>query len=221
LDDKGNKLAETTTAKDGTFAFKNLAATKNYMLSMDVDDPSISSFEKIYIADKKGKIVKELRRKNNFKYTLLAADKKNLTEMYVDDPWLEVLDLKNKTEKKDSITIVENVYYASGDWKFDAVAQKVLDKVVKIMQDNPNLIIELSSHTDSRADDNFNMNLSKKRAKTAVEYIRAHGVNKTRIIAIGHGETKLINNCGNGVDCTDEQHAQNRRTEFKIHQKEK
>jgi outer membrane protein OmpA-like peptidoglycan-associated protein/tetratricopeptide (TPR) repeat protein len=219
FDDKGNKIAETVTGKDGSFTFKNLAATKNYLISMDADDPGIAGIDKILIADKKGRVIKELKRKNNFKYQLLSSDKQVLTEMYVDDPWLEVLELQHQAENKDSLTIVESVYYASGDWKFDASGQKVLDKVIKIMKDNPNITIELSSHTDSKADDVFNLKLSEKRARSAVDYIIKNGINKKRITAVGLGEKKLINECGNGVECPDEKHAQNRRTEFKILQK--
>jgi outer membrane protein OmpA-like peptidoglycan-associated protein/tetratricopeptide (TPR) repeat protein len=221
LDEKGNKIAETSTGKDGAFVFKNLSSTKNYMISFDTDDPSLSSFDKVYVADKKGKIIKELKRLNQFKYKILAADKTQLGELFIDDPWLEVLELKNQTQKKEDITIVENVYYARGDWHFDASGQKIMDKVIKIMKDNPNLVIELSAHTDSKADDDFNLKLSEKRAKGAVEYIIKGGVNKSRVTAKGYGETKLINNCGNGVECPEEQHAQNRRTEFKIADKKK
>ncbi len=134
----------------------------------------------------------------------------------MDDPWLEVIQLKNSTEKSDIITIVENVYYSTGDWKFDSNGKRVMDKVIKIMKDNPALVLELSSHTDSRADDSFNLKLSEKRAKFAVNYIISGGISKKRLTAVGFGEKKLMNNCGNGVECPDDQHAQNRRTEFKI-----
>lgn len=61
----------------------------------------------------KGKIIKELNRKHNFLYSLLKSDENNLSEIYIDDPWLEVIALKEKNEKKYlPITIVELVYYA-------------------------------------------------------------------------------------------------------------
>lgn len=86
------------------------------------------------------------------------------------------------------------------------------------MIDNPKLIVELSSHTDSRGDDNFNLTLSK-RAKTAVDYCLSHGIESIRIFSNGFGETQLLNKCANGVNCSDEEHTENRRTEFNIHQK--
>ncbi len=95
-----------------------------------------------------------------------------------------------------------------------------LDKIVKVMQENPNMVVELGSHTDCRSSAAFNLNLSDKRAKTSAEYIISKGINKTRIYGKGYGETKLVNNCGceGNVksDCDEERHQQNRRTEFII-----
>jgi len=112
--------------------------------------------------------------------------------------------------------VLENIYYDldKSDIRPDAAAG--LDKLVSIMKDNPGITIELSSHTDSRADDKYNMNLSQKRAESAVAYIIAKGVAKERITAKGYGESQLINRCKNKVKCTEEEHQQNRRTEFKV-----
>jgi outer membrane protein OmpA-like peptidoglycan-associated protein len=76
--------------------------------------------------------------------------------------------------------------------------------------------VELGSHTDARGSDSYNMILSKKRSDSAVKYIIDHGIVKDRIIAKGYGETQLVNHCKNGVECPDDVHRKNRRTEFKI-----
>jgi peptidoglycan-associated lipoprotein len=112
--------------------------------------------------------------------------------------------------------VLENIYYDldKSDIRPDAAAG--LDKLVSIMKDNPGISIELSSHTDSRADDKYNLKLSQRRAESAVGYIIAHGIAKERIVAKGYGESQLINRCKNGVQCTEEEHQQNRRTEFKV-----
>src|SRR4030095_5394673 len=99
---------------------------------------------------------------------------------------------------------------------FDAAGQKVMDKVITVLQSNSKLSIELSSHTDSRASDEFNLSLSKKRAQFAVDYIVSKGIDKKRMKAVGFGETKLLNKCANNIDCSDDDHKMNRRTEFKI-----
>jgi peptidoglycan-associated lipoprotein len=76
--------------------------------------------------------------------------------------------------------------------------------------------IELSSHTDSRGKDDYNEDLSQRRAESAKRWIIAKGIKEDRIIAKGYSEKQLQNGCSNGVECTEEQHQLNRRTEFKI-----
>jgi outer membrane protein OmpA-like peptidoglycan-associated protein len=171
---------------------------------------------RIYIADSKGRIYKVLDKNGTgrFSFKVLDADKAAMGEFVVDDPWLQVLEMKNKA--KAELTIIENIYYASGDFKLDAAGIKILDKVASILSSNPKLIIELSSHTDSKSSDQFNLGLSKKRAQFAVDYMVAKGINKNRLKAVGYGETRLLNKCVNGVECSDEEHKINRRTEFKI-----
>jgi len=91
-----------------------------------------------------------------------------------------------------------------------------LKKVLDIMNKYPKLVVELNSHTDSRAPDLYNMKLSDKRAKASIKWIVDHGIDSSRISGKGYGETKLINKCSNGVKCTEEEHELNRRTEFII-----
>jgi len=111
---------------------------------------------------------------------------------------------------------LENIYYDYNKWDIRPDAAIELDKLVKIMIDNPAIKIELSSHTDSRGGDNYNMKLSQKRAQSAVDYIISKGVSKDRITAKGYGESKPLNRCTNGVKCTEEEWQFNRRTEFKV-----
>jgi outer membrane protein OmpA-like peptidoglycan-associated protein len=216
-DDKGVPLDTVLTDAAGKFEFRKLEAGKNYLVTVDENDARLNGMDKVFIADLKGRIVKELVRNKlkGFSFSVLESEKTNLTQVYVDDPWLEVLELKDK-KSKEQITIVENVYYGLNEFKFDDAGQRVMDKVVQIMKANPGLDIEISSHTDSRAADKFNLALSQKRAKYAVDYIVSKGVEAKRLKALGYGETRLINKCGNNVTCTEEEHAQNRRTEFKI-----
>ncbi|REK33726.1 MAG: flagellar motor protein MotB [Bacteroidetes bacterium] len=112
--------------------------------------------------------------------------------------------------------VLENIYYDLDKYDIRPDAAVGLDKLVAIMQDNPEISIELSSHTDSRADDRYNMILSQRRAESAVNYIVSRGIDASRITAKGYGETMLVNECANKVNCTEEQHQANRRTEFKV-----
>ena len=114
------------------------------------------------------------------------------------------------------IIALEGIYYDLNKTNIRKDAAKVLDYVVQVMTENPQMIIELGSHTDSRDTDERNMKLSEGRAAAAAEYIVSKGIEATRISGKGYGETQLKNGCGDGVKCTEAQHQENRRTEIKI-----
>ncbi len=112
--------------------------------------------------------------------------------------------------------VLENIFYDYDKWDILPASEIELNKLIAVMNDNPSWKVELGSHTDARGSDSYNEILSQKRSDSAVAYIIRNGISKDRIIAKGYGETQLINHCKNGVECTDEEHRQNRRTEFKI-----
>lgn len=90
-----------------------------------------------------------------------------------------------------------------------------LEKVISVMKQYPDMIIDARSHTDSRGVDSYNLSLSDKRAKSTVEYIiNVGGIDKSRISGAGYGETQLVNDCGNESNCSEEDHQLNRRSEF-------
>ena len=110
---------------------------------------------------------------------------------------------------------LDNIHYDFDKWNIRTDAQPILDKVVAVLNENP-ITVELSSHTDSRGSDEYNMTLSVNRAQAAVDYIVSRGISRSRVVAKGYGETKLLNNCGNNVVCSEEDHQINRRTELKV-----
>lgn len=84
------------------------------------------------------------------------------------------------------------------------------------MEDESNLIIKVTAHTDSRGTEKYNQWLSERRAERTVEYIISKGISEGRISHEAFGETQLVNDCEDGVRCTEEQHSKNRRSEFVI-----
>lgn len=111
---------------------------------------------------------------------------------------------------------LDNIYYDYDDDKILPSAEGDLNLVLDLMKQYPDLVIEFSSHTDSRGDDDYNMKLSQRRANSARDWLVKKNVSASRIQAVGYGETKILNKCTNGVECTDEEHRFNRRTEFRI-----
>jgi len=111
---------------------------------------------------------------------------------------------------------LNQIYYDFDDDKILPDAEKDLSYLIELMNQYPDMIIELSSHTDAQGNDDYNDRLSLRRAQSAKNWITSRGVSSSRIEAVGYGEQQIINHCINGMDCTDDEHRVNRRTEFKI-----
>ena len=109
------------------------------------------------------------------------------------------------------------IYYNLGSAALTSSSKSVINnKLLAYMKANPNQTIEIASHTDSRGDDASNMDLSQRRAQSVVDYLISKGINSSRLMSKGYGETNLTNNCSNGQSCTEAQHRKNRRTEFRV-----
>ena len=112
---------------------------------------------------------------------------------------------------------IENIYYEYDNSDITDAAAFELDKLINVLRINPALVVELGSHTDSRGDDDYNFKLSSARAQSAMTYIIQNGdIERHRIRYQGYGETQIKNKCKNGVSCSDQAHAENRRTELKV-----
>ncbi|MEQ8217705.1 MAG: OmpA family protein [Arenibacter sp.] len=112
---------------------------------------------------------------------------------------------------------VNPIFFNLNRFNITYKAAAELDKIVSFMNDFPNVKIKIEAHTDSRASDAFNMELSNNRAKSTQDYLVYMGIDASRIeSAIGYGESRLINNCANGVPCSNEDHLANRRCDFII-----
>ncbi|OBX25391.1 outer membrane protein OmpA-like peptidoglycan-associated protein [Gelidibacter algens] len=102
--------------------------------------------------------------------------------------------------------------FDKSDIRQDAAVE--LEKVLAVLNQYPNLKLEIRSHTDSRGNDVYNMALSQRRATSTLDYLVENGITEARLKANGMGETNLINTCSNGVSCSEADHQKNRRSEF-------
>lgn len=113
--------------------------------------------------------------------------------------------------------IVLPINYEVGSAELTRSSLKVIDdNLLEMLNEKPNSIVEIGSHTDARGTSGANQGLSERRAKSVVEYLISKGIDKERLLAVGYGETQPINECVDGVDCSNSKHAANRRTEFKV-----
>nr|WP_297918866.1 OmpA family protein [uncultured Allomuricauda sp.] len=189
FNEKGEKLWETTTDAQGLFSFKDLQSVKEYTLV---------SLKKGFLEEKTSITTKE-NEPVVVKHTMQPIE-----ELVVLDD--EVLKIKT-----------ENIYFDFDKHNIKAQAAAELDKLIEVMNEYPEMVIRIESHTDSRGSKAYNKYLSDKRAKSSREYLISNGIDASRIeSAIGYGEERLLNNCQDGVSCARKNHELNRRSEFII-----
>ncbi len=189
-DTADHELARFTTGEAGTFGNQKVEEVQNYIL----------------LTERKGYISKRTPFSMNGKTIPPIFLTKALTDtVYRVTIRLDRLEL-NKT------FVLENIYYDLNKYNIRPDAAAELDKLAQELKDNPTISIELSSHTDSRASDAYNLTLSQRRAESAVNYLISKGIDESRLVAKGYGERQLI--VPNAK--TEEEHQRNRRTEFTI-----
>lgn len=190
LTDRDNNIIEETfTGNDGSFSF------------------IVYPEEEYYLVGEKENYFNSRVEFNTLGKT---ADKAKLKDFVTNISFEKNLILEKIILNKS--IVLENIYYDldKADIRNDAALE--LNKLVRILIDNPKISIELSSHTDDRATVEYNLDLSQRRAQSAVNYIISKGINKNRLIAKGYGESELIIKNAS----SEEEHQINRRTEFKV-----
>jgi peptidoglycan-associated lipoprotein len=184
------ELAELMTGDAGKFGRYNLEEGKDYVL----------------LVEKKGYITKR---------EPFSMDGKSIPPIFLNkvltDTTYRVTVRLDDLELNKTFTL-ENIYYDLDKYNIRPDAAIELDKLVQILKDNPTIKIELASHTDARATDAYNNNLSQQRAQSAVNYLISRGIETDRLTAKGYGERQLIVQNAK----TEEEHQRNRRTEFTV-----
>ena len=186
-DSKGEKIRRLETLNDGAFFFK-VKCDEKYKITGD----KFGYFD----ADSTLVTSRENAFQNNI--TLMLDEKE-----FIKVNGQEILNVKSIEFELNKATILESSY-------------DNLNKVVRLMNKFPDMIIQFGSHTDARGGDGYNMWLSQNRASETVSHLISIGADARRITGKGFGETKLVNNCSNNVKCTEIEHQQNRRTEFVV-----
>ncbi|MCB9232135.1 MAG: OmpA family protein [Bacteroidia bacterium] len=112
--------------------------------------------------------------------------------------------------------VVQTVYFDYDRAKVTRKARSLITPLIYFLTDNPETQVELAGHTDSRGSDSYNLKLSQRRADAVKEFIAEKGVDPSRITTVGYGESRLAENCPDGVDCSEDQHYENRRCEMRV-----
>jgi outer membrane protein OmpA-like peptidoglycan-associated protein len=229
LNDNYEVIDSAITDNFGTFKFKYLPFLKRFYLSAENTDNILDVFKNILIYSSDDNLIKIMthQKGTKFNYKPVNAEISRLRDIELDDPWLQLIDEK-ETEKPGNPgeinapkSIVENILFETNKYDITPQAKEILDKIILVLNTNKQLRIEIGAHTDSKGSNAANMKLSGLRASTVQSYIVKTGIAPERIVSKGYGETKLLNNCGDGRPCSEFEHAQNRRIEFKILEKGK
>jgi outer membrane protein OmpA-like peptidoglycan-associated protein len=112
--------------------------------------------------------------------------------------------------------VLEHIYYDFDKAYIRSDAEEPLAELIKILEDNPDVIVEIGSHTDARGSSRYNEKLSQRRAKSVVKYLEGRGIPANRLEYQGYGETQTTNECVDEIPCDEEKHQRNRRTEFRV-----
>lgn len=176
------------------------------------------------LSDKFGKFSFDLEPNSHYKVT---ADRQGYFSKSQDVTTRGLRDLENMLitlkvrvlmeriyEEKE--IVIQNIYYDYDSTVLRPESKPILDTLAALLVENPEVMVEIGSHTDSRGSDEYNMVLSQGRAESVVRYLIEKGIDTKRVRAKGYGETRLVNRCGNNVECTEEEHQRNRRTTFKV-----
>ena len=217
MNEDGEVMQAGTTDENGIFIFTYLPVDSTVYLS--IDEKTLATFSKgtkVLLLDEGDNVVSKTSASHpEFALTNLPPEKNSLSKLYMEDVWVPFLTNAKNAELK----VVEPVYFDVGKWEILPEAKMVLNKAIVVLKGNEKYSIEVSAHTDSRGDEKSNQELSEKRANAAKEYMASKGVNANQITTKGHGETKPLNRCVDGINCTEDEYAVNRRMEFIIKRK--
>lgn len=190
FDSNSQSLAMENTKNDGSVVFEEVDCGTSFKIQAEYSDY------------------------NSVTNSVVIPNQSGTTELVV------YLDKKRPEIKKGDdlfkVLKLEPIYfdYDKSDIRPDASLE--LAKVVQVLNEYPSMKIDVRSHTDSRGKDAYNLRLSDRRAQATKAWIIANGISVSRVTAKGYGETKLVNRCKNGVTCSDEEHQENRRSEFLV-----
>ncbi len=133
--------------------------------------------------------------------------------------WYDVMKFINtpmEQIRESSVIDFGNILFESGNWVITSEGAAVLNKMARFLLDNPRIVAEIGAHTDSQGDARSNLELSQKRAQSAVDYLIHMGIPEENLEAKGYGETRLLNQCNDRIACSAKEHQINRRIELTI-----
>lgn len=207
----------TYTDSKGSFSFKDLKNNQQYVFKNDLREFEL-----------RGELIsKNLDLEGNLKLFAPNGDQLDLIEefkqpsnefSYYHKPVINEDPFKNLKEQQAAgvTTIITNLKFELDSANLSENEIAKLDKLISFLRDNESVKLEINCHTDSRGPKDYNLQLSQQRANTVVDILTSSGIAQERLIGKGYGEDRLLNKCLEVEDCSEKEHARNRRAEFKF-----
>ncbi|HKM93772.1 MAG TPA: OmpA family protein [Prolixibacteraceae bacterium] len=203
LDENLDTVDVAISKEDGEFVFKAYKQ-RNYKLIVNKDE---------YVS-----AVKDVSTYNKL------PNEKIYVEIFIEMDFnlmdtpdrLEPLSLERINGQDLQIIQIEHINYGFDSDQILRDAENILNKIVDMIREYPDLEVIIESHTDSKGSDEYNLKLSKRRAASAYNFLLKSGVSTEKVEYSGYGETKLLNHCDDGIECSEEEHALNRRSIIKV-----
>ena len=204
VDEKGEVVAVAYTREAGKFDFNNLHPRLNYVFRLSGE----SEINHVVVFDKGEKLLLPVLKEEAVYHRLRA------------DEAIRIVNENNQTlyiSPKD-VFVVNRIYYSYNSSQLSEQAQEQLEQLAEILARNPRLYVDMISYTDSRGTDHYNQLLSDKRAESVINYLVKKGISRSRMTGKGMGEKGLLNDCAE--NCSEQEHAINRRTEIHLSEKD-
>lgn len=190
FDEKFNKLKEVMSDDKGFYDFGTVDCGKAYYVRAEKEEYETKE-QKVTISKDTGKT------------DLPIQLEKRIKQVKVGDDLADVFG-------------INYIYFDLDKWDIRPDAAVDIAKVLDVLMQYPTMSIDIRSHTDSRASHKYNQKLSERRAKSTRDWLISKGIAPERLTSKGYGETQLVNKCADGVQCTEEEHQKNRRSQFII-----
>ena len=216
VDDKGNIISTARVDHLGQFKYEKLPMQDEYLLKISEDNPNYE----LKIVSREGNLIGMLTRntKGEFVFNRHTIGSQQTSSSHTTMPGEGSEENKGNgilTGAPVSAEFKPCVYFAFGGTLLSDDVKKNLDLLVRTMNSDKALRLELSCHTDSRGPSEYNLQLSALRGNAVVNYLAKKGIDPARVNVRNYGESKLLNDCSDEVNCSPEKHAENRRVELK------
>ena len=220
----GFLLDSAVTDQYGHFMFNSLDPDQFYLLKMNEDDPSFLMGEfNLHVEDRFGNVMADLYRAEDgfFRFKQINLDSENLALKNVNEDDNINLELKPpKTDVAEEPNIpfsgdLLSIYFELNSSFANFKENGSLNEIIQKLKDTDSKV-HINAYADSRSSDQYNMWLSERRGKRVKEYLIRKGISESRIEMDAFGESRIENDCGNGLPCSDEEHQKNRRVDLLI-----